>query len=103
MPLLEPRREFCSLRRTSAACPSARALRRCPSDFRLLTSGFHIRQGYQGEVLPSEFTENRIPLYTTKAGTPVSVVIPDTLGSLLRAIQPRGGYFFVRGDSTSMH
>jgi integrase len=50
-----------------------------------------------------QFSENRIHLYTTKAGTPVSVVIPDTLGSLLKATQPRGGYFFVRGDSTSMH
>src|ERR1022692_1119700 len=42
MPLLEPQREFCSLRRTSAACPSARALRRCPSDFRLLICDFQL-------------------------------------------------------------
>lgn len=62
-----------------------------------------LRIGDAALLRVSQFTENRIHLYTTKAGTPVSVVIPDTLGSLLRAIQPRGGYFFVRGDSTSMH
>jgi hypothetical protein len=33
--------------------PGARASGRRPSDFRLLTSGFHIPQGYQGEALPS--------------------------------------------------
>jgi len=51
----------------------------------------------------SHLTENRLYLYTTKAGTPVSIVIPDHLVSLLKAIPSRGGYFFLRGESTSMH
>src|ERR1017187_5264794 len=33
MPLLEPQRQFCSLRRTTAACPSAPALRGGAADF----------------------------------------------------------------------
>jgi integrase len=33
----------------------------------------------------------------------VSVLIPESLASLLQAIKPREGYFFVRGDSISTH
>jgi integrase/recombinase XerD len=62
-----------------------------------------LRIGDAALLRTSQFSENRIHLYTTKAGTPVSVRIPDNLSSLLKAIEPRGGYFFVRGDSTSMH
>ena len=62
-----------------------------------------LRIGDASLLKVSQFTGDRIYLYTTKAGTPVSVVIPDSLCSLLKRIAPRGGYFFVRADSTSMH
>lgn len=45
----------------------------------------------------------RIHLYTTKSGTPVSILIPETLSSLLKQIPPKGGYFFLRGESTHAH
>lgn len=62
-----------------------------------------LRIGDASLLKVSQFTGDRIYLYTTKAGTPVSVVIPDSLCSLLKRIAPKGGYFFVRADSTSMH
>jgi integrase len=62
-----------------------------------------LRIGDASLLRQSHLTEDRLYLYTTKAGTPVSIVIPDQLVSLLRAIPPRGGYFFLRGGSTSMH
>lgn len=51
----------------------------------------------------SQLLDNRIYLYTTKAGIPVSVVIPPNLVSLLKAIPTRGGYFFLWGESTHVH
>jgi integrase/recombinase XerD len=62
-----------------------------------------LRIGDASLLRTSQFTENRIHLYTTKAGTPVSLLIPDNLAALLKSIPPRGGYFFVRAESTSMH
>ena len=49
------------------------------------------------------FGENRIHLRTTKAGTPVSILIPETLVSLLKKLPPHGGYFFLRGESLNVH
>lgn len=51
----------------------------------------------------SALQENRVYLYTTKAGTPVSILIPETLVSLLKNLPPKGGYFFLRGESTHPH
>ena len=48
-------------------------------------------------------SENRIHLYTSKAGTPVSIIIPETLVSLLKALPAKGGYFFIRGESVHQH
>lgn len=62
-----------------------------------------LRIGDASLLRTSSLGENRIHLYTTKAGTPVSVLIPDNLVSLLKKIPPTGGYFFLRGESTSMH
>ena len=62
-----------------------------------------LRIGDASLLRTSQFSEGRIFLYTTKAGTPVSIKIPPALDSLLKALEPRGGYFFVRGDSVSMH
>jgi integrase len=50
----------------------------------------------------SQVSEGRVYLYTSKAGTPVSIKIPETLSSLLKALPTTGGYFFLRGESTRM-
>ncbi len=62
-----------------------------------------LRIGDASLLRTSQLLENRIHLYTSKAGTPVTIVIPENLVSLFKAIQPRAGYFFLRGESTSMH
>jgi integrase/recombinase XerD len=63
-----------------------------------------LRIGDAALLKTSHFSENRIYLPATqKKKTPVSIVVPPNLVSLLKAIHPRGGYFFLRGDSTSMH
>jgi integrase len=62
-----------------------------------------LRIGDSSLLRTSQFSENRVHLYTAKSGSPVSVVIPPQLVSLLQSLQPRGGYFFLRGDSTAMH
>ena len=62
-----------------------------------------LRIGDASLLSTSHFVADRIYLYTTKGGIPVSVAIPPTLCSLLKALTPRGGYLFVRGESTSMH
>jgi integrase len=51
----------------------------------------------------AHFLGDRILLRTTKTGAEVSVVIPPRLISLLASLKPVGGYFFLRGESTSMH
>ncbi len=62
-----------------------------------------LRIGDASMLKVSEFTENRIYLYTTKAGTPVSIVIPDQLVSLLKSLPTTAGHFFLWGQSTHVH
>jgi integrase len=62
-----------------------------------------LRIGDASLLKVSQVSDSRVYLYTTKAGTPVSILIPETLASLLKKLPLRGGYFFLRGDSTSMH
>jgi integrase/recombinase XerD len=61
-----------------------------------------LRIGDASLLAVSQLSENRVYLYTTKAGTPVSVVIPPNLVSLLKSLPPNGGYFFVRRNSVDM-
>jgi len=62
-----------------------------------------LRIGDASLLRVSALSGNRIFLYTTKAGTPVSILIPDSLLNLLKKLTPRGGYFFIRGESTHPH
>ena len=62
-----------------------------------------LRIGDASLLRTNQFSDNRIFLRTTKAGVPVSVVIPPQLVSLLKAIEPHGGYFFLWGESTNVH
>lgn len=62
-----------------------------------------LRIGDASLLRTSHLNGNRVYLYTTKAGTPVSVVIPPNLISLLKALPAPGGYFFLRGESTHHH
>jgi integrase/recombinase XerD len=62
-----------------------------------------LRIGDASLLKVSALSDGRIFLHTTKAGTPVSILIPDTLLNLLKNLPPNGGYFFLRGESTSMH
>lgn len=62
-----------------------------------------LRIGDASLLRVSQLHENRIHLYTTKAGTPVSILIPDNLVRLLKALPPKGGYFFLRGESIHPH
>jgi integrase len=62
-----------------------------------------LRIGDASLLRVSALSGNRIFLYTTKAGTPVSILIPDSLLNLLKKLAPRGGYFFIRGESTHPH
>jgi len=62
-----------------------------------------LRIGDASLLRASALSENRIYLYTTKAGTPVSILIPDSLLTLLKKLPPKGGYFFIRGESTHPH
>jgi integrase/recombinase XerD len=62
-----------------------------------------LRIGDASLLRVGNLSENRLYLYTTKAGTPVSILLPDQLVSLLTKLPPNAGYFFLRGESTSMH
>jgi integrase/recombinase XerD len=62
-----------------------------------------LRIGDASLLRATQCVDGRIYLYTTKAGTPVSVVIPPTLQSLLKALPTPGGYFFLIGESTNPH
>jgi len=62
-----------------------------------------LRIGDAALLRTGHFSENRIYLRTTKAGTPVSVVIPPQLITLLKALPSPGGYFFLLGESTHPH
>jgi integrase/recombinase XerD len=62
-----------------------------------------LRIGDAALLRVSSLSANRIHLYTTKAGTPVSILIPETLASLLKNLTPKSGYFFLRGESIHPH
>lgn len=62
-----------------------------------------LRIGDASLLRVSQVSEGRVYLYTTKAGTPVSVVIPPQLQTLLTALPTPGGYFFLIGESTHPH
>jgi site-specific recombinase XerD len=51
----------------------------------------------------SQVSGDRVRLYTTKSGSPISIKIPETLSSLLQRLQTSGGYYFLRGESTNVH
>jgi len=44
----------------------------------------------------------RIHLYMAKTGVPVYIPIPEFLARELAALRPRGGYLFLRGESTRL-
>ncbi|MBL0159623.1 MAG: tyrosine-type recombinase/integrase [Bryobacterales bacterium] len=50
----------------------------------------------------SEFDGQRILLHMQKTGTPVSVPVPPMLCKLLGETEPKGGYYFLRGQSTAL-
>ena len=62
-----------------------------------------LRIGDASMLRTSQVSDGRIYLYTTKAGTPVSIVIPENLESLLKKLPTHGGYFFLWGESTHVH
>ena len=62
-----------------------------------------LRIGDASLLRVNHLQDNRLYLYTTKAGTPVSILLPDNLVSLLKKIPPTGGYFFLRGESLNVH
>lgn len=63
-----------------------------------------LRIGDASLLRTSHFSEGRIYIPATqKAKTPVSVVIPPNLVSLLKALPAPGGYFFLRGESLHPH
>ncbi len=62
-----------------------------------------LRIGDASLLKVSHLSGSRVYLYTTKAGTPVSILLPDSLLGLLKKIPPRGGYFFIRGKSNHPH
>jgi integrase/recombinase XerD len=62
-----------------------------------------LRIGDASLLRSSQVAGDRVFLYTTKAGNPVSVKVPPNLESLLQAIPPKGGYFFLRGESIHPH
>ncbi len=62
-----------------------------------------LRIGDASLLQKSAISENRVYLYTTKGGTPVHIVLPPDLVSLLNSLPAPGGYFFLFGESTKMH
>lgn len=62
-----------------------------------------LRIGDASLLRTSQVDGERIHLYTTKAGTPVSIKIPPTLTNLLNALPTTGGHFFLWGESTHVH
>jgi integrase/recombinase XerD len=79
----------------------ARTLREQAFVLTLRHSGLRI--GDASLLKVSDVHDTRLYLYTTKAGVPVHIVLPPELVNLLKSIEPRAGYFFLRGDSTKMH
>jgi len=62
-----------------------------------------LRIGDASLLKTAHLSENRLYLYTAKSGSPVHIVVPDFLVSLLKSLPAPGGHFFVRGESTIMH
>lgn len=62
-----------------------------------------LRIGDASLLKTSQFDGERIHLYTTKAGVPVSIKVPPQLASLLKKIPQTAGYFFLWGESTHVH
>jgi len=62
-----------------------------------------LRIGDASLLKSAHLTDNRLYIYTTKAGTPVSILLPESLVSLLKKLPAPGGYFFLRGESVAMH
>lgn len=62
-----------------------------------------LRIGDASLLKTSHLSENRLYLYTTKAGNPVSILLPESLLGLLKNLPPTGGYFFLRGQSIHPH
>jgi site-specific recombinase XerD len=62
-----------------------------------------LRIGDASLLRTSQVSENRVHLYTTKAGVPVSIKVPPMLESLFKKLPPHGGYFFLRGESVNVH
>jgi integrase len=71
--------------------------------FILLLRHTGLRIGDASLLRLSALSENRLHLHTTKSGTPVSILIPDSLLNLLKKLPPKGGFFFLRGESTHPH
>jgi integrase/recombinase XerD len=62
-----------------------------------------LRIGDASLLRTAALADNRLYLHTTKSGAPVSILLPAQLVSLLKKLPPKGGYFFLRAESTSMH
>jgi integrase len=62
-----------------------------------------LRIGDTALLRVSHLSGSRVHLYTTKAGTPVSILVPPNLVSLLKSLPLKGGYFFLRGESIHPH
>ena len=50
----------------------------------------------------SHFDGRRVFLHQTKTGEPVWVPVPPIVADALKRLTPRGGYFFLRGESTKL-
>jgi integrase/recombinase XerD len=62
-----------------------------------------LRIGDASLLKTSHLIENRLYLQTTKAGTPVHILLPPDLVAELKAITPKGGYLFLIGESDNPH
>jgi len=62
-----------------------------------------LRIGDASLLKVSDLQDNRLYLYTTKAGVPVHIILPPELVELLKSLTSRAGNFFLPGDSTKMH
>lgn len=62
-----------------------------------------LRIGDASLLKVSQVSESRVYLYTSKAGVPVSIRIPESLASLLRNLKTTNGYYFLWGESTHVH
>ncbi|NWF82283.1 MAG: site-specific integrase, partial [Bryobacteraceae bacterium] len=70
--------------------------------FVLLLRHTALRISDAARLRTSQFDGERIFLYMQKTGVPVSLPVPPQLSRLLKETTPRGGYFFLRGQSTAL-